>query len=566
MEYNVPKAKKKGQKKKLKDLKKPLIGGGLIGAVAIAGIVSGILIWSSLERPYGGTFIMGYSGGLDRIDPLLNADTFIISQIAEPLFTEMINQSSGYRENVPHLAKEGIWSSDGLNFTCILREGIEFHDHTQFNATAVKWNFDRLHRLLINMSYPWMWYHSDWTLVLNRTEILGEYTVRFVLNKPFVPFRSLLTYPQAYIVSPASTPDDRFLDVFSEQIIGTGPYIYDSNEVYVNTTIIANNNYWDTPKPIMDKLIFIPYNTIEGNERFFAKETHYAVGNDSYFEEYSSDPTIVVDEFIGAEYDYLGMNNIRVNLTMRKAISYALNYSSILEVRDLISHGSQIRCRSPLPLGTLYANWEDYDLPYYNVTRARQVLKELNWPGTENLTANNNITSGNEWEAIANSPSPLGIYNITYVIGWESIVIVLPPIITENLKQIGVKVETFPLTWGEHWGNIFTGKTDLWWIGWMIDYNDPANTLNALFSVNSDGHSNFQQTNDTQVQQWMEEGVIETNPLIRRQLYYNIQKRLIEEVYPFAWLYSPVWYDVYRSNLRGWEVWGAGSFKNLHFV
>jgi peptide/nickel transport system substrate-binding protein len=559
---------KKTPKKIFKELKRPLIGGGIIASVAIVGIIGGFIIINTSEIKKGGTFIMGYSGGLDRIDPLNlgSRDPMIISQIAEPLFTELLNQTNNYHENVPYLAKEGTWSSDGLNFTCVLREGIEFHDKTQFNASVVKWNFDRLQKLLINMTYPDMWYHSDGTQIINRTEIIDTFIIRFILNKPFVPFRSLLTTPQAFILSPASTPKNRFLDVFTEKVIGTGPYIYDSNVVYSNTTIIANKNYWGKPKPIIDKFIFLPLSFKESNERFFAKETDYAAGNDSYFEEYANDPTIVVDDFIGLEFDYIGMNNKRINVTMRKSISSALNYTYILECQDSRSHGSNIRCRSPLPLGTMYSNWEDFDVPIYNITKARETLKDAKWPGTKNLTANNNITTGNEWELIANGSTPLGIYNITYIIGYDSIVMDLPPIITENLKQIGIKVETYPLTWIEHWDKIFAGKTDLWWVGWQIEYNDPANSINALFSCKSDGFSNIQQTNDTIIQQWIEQGVVESNPTIRSQIYYNIQERLIEEIYPLVWLYCPVWYDIYRSNLRGWGYWGAGAFKNLYFV
>lgn len=559
---------KKGPKKTLKDLKKPLTAGGITGAIAIAGIIGGIFMWTNIKKPYGGIFIMGYSGGYDRIDPLNLGfnDPMIITQIAEPLFTQIYNQSSNFHDNVPHLAENGIWSSDGLSFTCTLKEGIEFHDGTQFNATAVKWNFDRLLNLLVNMSYPWMWFHSDWTLILNRTEILDNYTIRFVLNKPFVPFRSLLTFPQAYILSPTSTPDDRFLDVHTEKIIGTGPYIYESNVVYTNTTIIANENYWGNPKPIIDKFIFIPYSFTESTERFLSGETHYAAGNDSYFEDYQSDSTIVIDDFVGQEFDYIGMNNERINVTLREAISYAVNYTSILEVHDSLSHGSEIRCRSPLPLHSLYANWEDFNVPVYNLTRARQALKAANWPGTDNLTVNNNITSGNEWELTVNSLTPLATVNITYVIGYESIIMALPPIITENLKQIGVNVTTYGLTWGNHWTNIFAGKTDLFWLSWAADYNDPANTLNALYSTKSDGYSNDQRTNDSLIQQWLEEGLTETSPIVRQTIYYNIQKRLIEEAFPVLWLYSPVWYDIYRSNLRGWGYWEAGAFKYLYFI
>jgi peptide/nickel transport system substrate-binding protein len=388
--------------------------------IAVAGIITGNFIFFQQIQQEEIIFIMGYSGGLDSIDPLVADwyDPIILNQIVEPLFNRLYNQTSSSFENVPHLAKEGIWSEDDLNFKCTLREGIEFHDGAQFNAIAVKWNFDRLHRLLINTSNPSLWTHPDGTLIINNTIVLDDYTIRFVLNKPFAPFSALLTSLQANIVSPLSTPDNEFINVLTEKVIGTGPYIYESNVVYLNTTIVANNNYWGTPKPVIDRFIFIiGYDYVESNERFLAKETDYAGGLDSYFEEYINDPTIIVDDFVGLEYEYLGMNNIRINTTMRKAISYALNYSLILETNDFYSQGSQIRCKSPLPLGTIYSNWEDFDVPNYNITKARQVLKDNNWPGTESLTVNNNVTPGNEWESIAYSLAPLSAYNVSHIIG-----------------------------------------------------------------------------------------------------------------------------------------------------
>ncbi|MFX1571443.1 MAG: ABC transporter substrate-binding protein [Promethearchaeota archaeon] len=564
-----PNKKPKSKKKKILVEHKPIVIGGIIAAVAIAGIVGGIVLFLG-EKKIGGTFIFGYGGGLDRIDPLIANlyDPIIIASIAEPLFTEYYNQTGKYYENSPHLAEEGTWSPDGLNFTCTLKKGVEFHDGTKFNASAVKWNFDRLHNLLVNMSIygvDYLWYHPDGTLILNRTEIINDYTVRFVLNRPFVPFRALLTIPHAYILSPASTPEDRFLDAFTEKLIGTGPYIYESNVVYVNTTIIKNKNYWGTPKPVMDTYVFIPYSYQESNEHFFAKETDYAVGNDSLLEEYSADSTIVVDDFVEHGFDYLGMNNKRINTTMRKAISYALNYTSILELADSLSHGSNIRCRSPLSLETLYSNWEDFDVPYYNITKARQTLKDVNWPGTTDLTANNIITIGNEWETIANM-TPLMTLNISYIFGGWNWLEELSYIIVDNLKQIGVKVENLPLTYEDHWDNVFASKIDLFWLGWLIDYNDPSNTLNAIFSTQLEGWNNFQQTNDSIVQGWLDQGTVETNPFNRSRLYYDIQRELIERVYPVAWLYSNVWFDVYRSNVRGWGIWGAGSLRYIYRV
>jgi peptide/nickel transport system substrate-binding protein len=563
------KGKGKSKKHYSENVKKQIISSGIVSFIAIAGLISGIFLILQYPNSEEETFIMGYSGGLNAIDPLESGESLIITQVVEPLFTEILKQDSSYRENIPHLAKDWIWSSNGLNFTCILRENITFHDGTAFNASVVKWNFDRLHRLLFNMSTHAMWYHLDGTLIINRTIVLDEYIIRFVLNRPFVPFKALLTSLNANILSPSSTPEDRFI-YSSEIIVGTGPYILESNIEGQKTTLLSNDNYWGLPKPSIDKFIFIPYDYAESSKRFLAKETNYAAGNDTYFSRYHNDPSIVIDDFISPNIDYLGMNNIWINTTMRKAISYALNYSLILETRDKYSHGTAIRCRSPLPYGTLYSNWQDFDIPSYNIQIARQTLVDVNWTGTSGLPVDDNISSGNKWEVVGNSPTPLATYNITYINGSSPHHLFLKDfsvIIANLLKQIGVRVLIFPMTKVQHWSNIILYKnTTLFWVGATTLINDPAHLLDYFFSNKSGFAYNLQQTEDLVIQSWMEDAIIETNPVIRNQTYFNIQKRIIEEIFPVSWLYSDVYYDVYRSNLKGWGNWGAGSFKYLYFA
>src|SRR5271157_1754316 len=41
---------------------------------------------------------------------------------------------------VPHLIESWEYSKDGLQLTLNARKGVKFHDGTDFNAQAVKWN------------------------------------------------------------------------------------------------------------------------------------------------------------------------------------------------------------------------------------------------------------------------------------------------------------------------------------------------------------------------------------------------------------------------------------------
>ncbi|MFW9867911.1 MAG: hypothetical protein ACFFEN_17590, partial [Candidatus Thorarchaeota archaeon] len=204
----------------------------------------------------------------------------------------------------------------------------------------------------------------------------------------------------------------------------------------------------------------------------------------------------------------------------------------------------------------LYHNITGIDLPYYNITVARRTLKDGNWPGTDQLTANNNISAGNEWELLANSSTPLAIYNYSACYNWPWSIWYADRIV-ENLKQLGVKVEPFNLSAAEWWfinyeiGGYHRDMIELGYSFWYADYNDPSNFINEFYTNKRLGE-NMGQVNDTVLQELLEDALMEINSTARRQLYYKIQKRLVEEVYPNVWLNSRTRTDIYVSNLRGW--------------
>ncbi len=558
----------------------------MIAAVAIAGIVSGIILWINIPEQKKNKLITSYEG-LWVNDTLISyefnggqlgyfSSIHLINQIAEGLFEIDVTDETSHI--IPNLALNGTWSSDGLNFTCILRQGVKFHDGTPFNATAVKWNFDRLHNLLDYLVYPWIWYDADLNLILNRTEIVDNYIVRFVLNKPFVPFKAMLTSLQSYILSPRAVPLNNF-SYHETGLIGTGPFKYDSSTIlkdptYLiyyteNTTLIANPDYWGE-KPYLEKLIFKyfqnPDDHVERYEQMIEGKIDYTYLWPWGPENYTDSPEITLHYHNTSAVNYIWMNNNIINTTMRQAISYAFNYSKMLTYEEQWWEGGVIRCRSPLSKGMLYSNWEDFDLPYYNLTHARQVLKDVNWNGTAgSLTANDNISAGNEWESLVTNETPLAIYNYTYGVASDYSVF-YKDLIVESLKQIGVELNIIPLFSGEGW------KIHAWsafWIsGWYPDYFDPSSNVNPLFSSKIDGFENWGNVNDTLAQQWMDDAIIETNEIARGQLYYNIQKRLIEEVYPVIWTYTEGYCAVHGPKLTGINYYLAPYkmlFKYAHF-
>jgi ABC-type transport system substrate-binding protein len=100
---------------------------------------------------------------------------------------------------------------------------------------------------------------------------------------------------------------------------------------------------------------------------------------------------------------------------------------------------------------------------------------------------------------------------------------------------------------------------------WIPDYADPATMITTLFT-NEKPNDNIGQVNDSQLQQWIYDTMAEFNETAREELYYNIQKFLIEEIYPALWLHSTIFYEVYLSNVKGLSHPGNGLyFKGVYF-
>ena len=76
------------------------------------------------------------------LDPALASDgeTF---RVARQMFEGLVGAAPGTTDVEPLLATEWETAEDGKSHTFTLREGVKFHDGTDFNAEAVCANFDR---------------------------------------------------------------------------------------------------------------------------------------------------------------------------------------------------------------------------------------------------------------------------------------------------------------------------------------------------------------------------------------------------------------------------------------
>ena len=85
------------------------------------------------------------------------------------------------------LAESWDISSDGLEITFTLRQGVKFHDGTDFNADAVKFQFDRI--MDPATASPALAYIPT----LKQVDVVDPYKVKFTFNQPDASFWVILT-------------------------------------------------------------------------------------------------------------------------------------------------------------------------------------------------------------------------------------------------------------------------------------------------------------------------------------------------------------------------------------
>ena len=138
----------------------------------------------------------------------------------------------------PLLATEWKVAPDGKSILLTLRKGVKFHDGTDFNAQAVKWNYELLIQAKKN---------RDWTSV----DVIDDHTVRVNIkaykNTVLTGFGSGSTI----IVSPASV-EKKGLDWTRWHPVGTGPFIFVEYERDARLVYKKNPNYWEKGKPYLD--------------------------------------------------------------------------------------------------------------------------------------------------------------------------------------------------------------------------------------------------------------------------------------------------------------------------
>jgi len=192
------------------------------------------------EQPqYGGILKAAYTWG-PRVLGYYPAMGFTDLQSVYPYAESMVNMD-GKGNSIPELAAS--WDVDTANKTITwhLRQGVKFHDGTDWNAEAAKWTYDE------TIAAGRLKYGE----LITSIEVIDDYTLRFNLSQ----YNNRLVQAYGYMVcffSPTAFNANGGKDWARDHPVGTGPFkVVDfKRDAYLK--LEKNESYWRPSRPYLD--------------------------------------------------------------------------------------------------------------------------------------------------------------------------------------------------------------------------------------------------------------------------------------------------------------------------
>lgn len=473
---------------------------------------------------------------MDAQKSVTGHDVIVLRHVYDTLIT---HRHPNYNTYLPSLAKSWEISEDAKVYTFHLRDDVKFYPSgNPMTADDVIWSFDRA----LKGQFP----GGKSYAYVKEVRKVDNYTVQVELKTPFVAYLALLAglYDGVIMDSKAviphvngawGTPEcDWGSPWIDEHSVGTGPYYIKEWSRSVRVVLERNPYYWG-PKPANDRIIFQivaePAALQMMLERGDVDIAQIGMPMDSIMDYIDHPkPDIKVAEVPTFACYVSHMSTAFppfADAKVREAMRYAINYP---EIREKMMRGKAIQMSSPLYKGLLGGGKIYYE---YDLEKAKRLMSESKYP------------NGFEVTKIVPSAADLGV-------PYRDVVLKE----TEDLAKIGIKVKMEEYDWSVLDERIPTGKFDYAQDMHTIIFVDPEG-MYMLSGAPRHGESlclSKTPWRDEEIDSLLDEGLAETDPAKREQLYDQANK-LIAERGVEVWYFQAEGLYPYRSDIKNYEPW-----------
>lgn len=483
------------------------------------------------ETSTGGDLVASYATDVSSLDPAGQND--LPSDQRRNVIYEGLLYLNDELEPEPRLATDYEQTNE-TTWVFNLREGVQFHDGTEFNAEAVKANIERIVDPAVASS------RANIFEMIEEINVVDDYTVEIITEYPFAALPNYLAHDAGGMVSKAVIDEDyqnaldeaeldMTLDEFYEQRaaggaeyeetanevgratgtiveqkpVGTGYMQFQSRSPGENVVVERFDDYWDEPA----KLDTITFKVVAEDASRIAElesgQSHFIQGFDNaQWERIENHPEMETHPVYNLSNEYVGMNTQKGPLEdkrVRQAIGHMVDKDTIMEG---IYYGVGRTMKGALQEEILGYN-EDLEDLEYNPERAKELLEEAGYGDGFDLTIMTNDTP----ERV-----DLAIY------------------LQEELKEVGINLSIEQLEWGAYLEAVSNGEHDLFILGWPNPVGDPDQGIWPLFHSSMQGTAgNRSFFDNAEVDELLEQGRRELDDAKREEIYQEIDKILVEE-------------------------------------
>jgi peptide/nickel transport system substrate-binding protein len=465
-----------------------------------------------------------------NLDPRVGTDE--ASEHIDALIFDALVRKDAHFQPQPWLAKS--WEQpDPLTYVFHLRSGVRFHDGRPLTARDVKWTIDSMHNgSLITAK-------SGSLLKVRGVDAPDDTTVVVHLKAPD-PFLLFNVSDGAFGVVPYGSGRD-----FSKHPIGSGPFVFDSQEPDKEVLVhryqeswqplpsIASVHFAVVPDAITRALELQKGSADISSSRSLTPDMVHTIENDPR-------SNLVVMQSPGTVVNYITFNMKDRELSdirVRQAIAYAINRPLI--VQSLF--WNQVRLAQGLLPMSHWAYANDATSYGYDPAKANALL-----------------------DASGRKRGPDGIrFHLAMKTSTEETTRLLALIIAQQLRQVGIALDVHSYEFATFYADITKGAFSMYALRW-IGGNESPDIFHWAYSAETQpphGANRGRYVNP-EVDRLLNDASLKVDEQSRRDDYVQVQKILATDVPTI-----PLWYFdnvlVHSKRLTNIHVTASGDYSFL---
>ena len=317
----------------------------------------------------GGTLTVGLETDVRGFDSVKGGVYGISGRTVAGSMEEPLIMYSADGKYEPFLATEWSNSDDGKTWTMKLRQGVKYHDGTDFEASDVAAHFNRILDPKIKSR------SRGFMTAIKNVEVIDTHTAQFNLVHPWQGFLPAMAGRDmgGVIESPEQTAAGKQ----NRQPVGTGPFVFQEWRGGDRVIVNRNPNYWDKDKISLDKIIYriLP----DPQTRFQSVKAGDVdliwTDRGSSILNAKKDKSLKVFEQAGGGSGLTLLNASKPpldNEIVRQAVRHAMNQKAINAVlwkntRSFAEHPMGFKCG-------------DVKYPYHSIEKAKALVKQYGKP------------------------------------------------------------------------------------------------------------------------------------------------------------------------------------------